>query len=149
MMRIILRRDVSGVGTTGEVIEVADGYAQNYLIPQGMAMRASDGAIAQAATMKRARDARDAEQRAAAEEVARTLVPKVITVSAKAGAGGKLYGSVTTSDVAHAVEAQAGIELDRRVLSLDEPIRELGSHSVAARLHDDVRFQIQVEVVAL
>ncbi|MEM9035259.1 MAG: 50S ribosomal protein L9 [Actinomycetota bacterium] len=147
-MRIILRSDVSGLGTTGEVLDVADGYAQNYLIPQGKAMRATDGAVAQAASMKRARDTRDAEDRAKAEEVARVLVPQVISVSAKSGAGGKLYGSVTTTEVAAAVLEQAGIELDRRTLSIDEPIRELGTHAVAARLHDSVRFQIQVEVTS-
>lgn len=147
-MRIILRSDVSGLGTTGEVLDVADGYAQNYLIPQGKAMRATEGAVAQAASMKRARDVRDAEDRSKAEEIAKVLVPQVITVSAKTGAGGKLYGSVTTTEVAAAVLEQAGIELDRRNLTIDEPIREVGTHAVAARLHESVRFQIQLEVTS-
>ncbi len=148
-MQIILRRDVKGLGTTGEILDVADGYAMNHLIPKGLAMRATSGATNQAASMKRARDLRDAQSRTAAEEVARTLVPRVISITAKTGAGGKLYGSVTTTDVAEAVAAQTGIELDRRRLHVDEPIREVGQHTVAARLHDDVVFQIQVEVTPI
>jgi large subunit ribosomal protein L9 len=145
-MDVILRSDVKGLGTAGEVLDVADGYAQNYLIPQGLAMRATTGAVAQAATMKRARDQRDSASRAAAEEIARTLVPQVIEISAKAGAGGRLFGSVTTSDVADAVKSQTGIDLDRRNLSTDDPIRETGEHHVTAKLHDDVVFMIQVHV---
>lgn len=145
-MDIILRSDVKGLGTAGEVLSVADGYAQNYLIPQGLAMRATNGAVSQAATMKRARDQRDSANRSAAEEIARTLVPQVIEIPAKAGAGGRLFGSVTTSDVAAAVKTQTGIDLDRRALSSDDPIRETGEHHVTAKLHEDVVFMIQVKV---
>jgi large subunit ribosomal protein L9 len=98
--------------------------------------------------MRRARDLRDAQDRAAAEEVARRLVPKVITITAKAGSEGRLFGSVTSSDVVDAVADQAGIDLDRRKLLLSEPIKSLGTHSVAVRLHPDVEFPVTVEVVA-
>ena len=98
--------------------------------------------------MRRARDLRDAQDRSAAEEVARRLVPKVITISAKAGSEGRLFGSVTPADVVDAVAEQAGVELDRRKLLLSDPIKSLGTHSVAVRLHPDVEFPVTVEVVA-
>lgn len=146
-MNVILRTDVSGVGKTGDIVAVSDGYARNFLVPRGLAMRASDGAVTQAGSMRRARDTRDGRDRSAAEEVAKSLVGTTITIPAKVGGAGHLYGSVTTSDVAEAVKAQTGHDLDRRNLSTDEPIREIGSHEVQARLHADVRFVISVEVV--
>lgn len=147
-MKVVLRADVAQVGKKGDVIDVAPGYARNYLMPKGLAFTATDGVERQAEAMRRSRDVRDATDRTAAEEVAKQLVPKVITVTAKAGTEGKLFGSITTSDVTEAVAAQAGIELDRRKLHLDEPIREVGTHLVPAKLHADVEFPITVEVVA-
>jgi large subunit ribosomal protein L9 len=147
-MKIILRADVEGVGKRGDICEVADGYARNFLVPKGLAMASSPKAEAQAASMRRARDARDARDRAAATDVATTLVPTVITVSAKAGGEGRLFGSVTTTDVAEAVAAQTGVELDRRQLHLDEPIKTTGTHLVMAKLHPEVEFPITVEVSA-
>ena len=147
-MKVILRSDVSGVGKRGDICDVADGYARNFLVPKGLAFRATAGVATQAASMRRSRDLRDATDRAAAEEVARTLVPKVVTITARAGAEGKLFGSVTSHDVAEAVQAQTGIEIDRRKLHLDEPIKALGTHLVPAKLHADVEFPITVEVVA-
>ena len=145
-MKVILRADVPDVGHKGDVLDVADGYARNFLVPRGLAMAASKGALAQAESMRRARAVRDARDREAAEEVASKLVPKIITVKAKAGAEGRLFGSVTSSDVAAAVHEQTGIELDRRKLHLDEPIKSVGTHQVPARLHADVEFVITVEV---
>jgi large subunit ribosomal protein L9 len=147
-MKLLLRSDVAGLGLKGDVVDVADGYGRNYLVPRGMAILASAGVERQASAMRRSRKVRDTADRSAAEDIARVLVPAVITVSARAGAEGKLFGSVTTSEVADAVHEQCGIELDRRLLHVDEPIRELGSHAVQARLHADVQFQISVEVVA-
>jgi large subunit ribosomal protein L9 len=147
-VKVILRSDVADVGNKGDIVEVADGFARNYLVPKGFALKATDGNIEQAASMRRARDVRDAKDRGAAEEVAQKLVPKVITVKAKAGAEGRLFGSVTSSDVATAVQEQTGIELDRRKLHLDEPIKSLGTHQIATRLHSDVEFAITVEVVS-
>ena len=115
-------------------------------MPKGFALKATNGNIEQAASMRRARDIRDAKDRGAAEEVASKLVPKVITVKAKAGAEGRLFGSVTSADVVAAVHEQTGIELDRRKLHLDEPIKSVGTHQVPARLHSDVEFVITVEV---
>jgi large subunit ribosomal protein L9 len=146
-VKVILRADLTDVGKKGDIVEVADGFARNYLVPKGFALRATNGNIEQAASMRRSRDVRDAKDRGAAEEIAQKLVPKVITVKAKAGAEGRLFGSVTSADVATAVQEQTGIELDRRKLHLDEPIKSLGTHQVATRLHTDVEFAITVEVV--
>jgi large subunit ribosomal protein L9 len=147
-VKVILRQDVPSVGKRGDICEVSSGYARNYLLPKQLAMVATDGAVSQAAAMRRARDLRDAQDRSAAEEVARRLVPKVITISAKAGSEGRLFGSVTSADVVDAVAEQAGVELDRRKLLLGDPIKSLGTHSVAVRLHPDVEFPVTVEVVA-
>jgi len=148
-VKVILRSDVSDVGKKGDIIDVSDGYARNYLVPKGLALRATDGNVQQAASMRRARDLRDAKDRGAAEEVARVLVPAVITVKAKAGNEGRLFGSVTTTDVATAVQEQTGIEVDRRKLQLEEPIKSVGTHQIPIKLHSDVEFAITVEVVSL
>jgi len=147
-MRVVLRTDVDGVGKKGDVLDVADGFARNYLVPKGRAFAATPGVQAQADAMRRSRDVKDARDREGAEAVARKLVPLVIKIPARAGREGRLFGSVTASDVADAVTAQSGIELDRRRLQIDEPIKALGSHEVPVKLHTDVEFRLNVEVVA-
>jgi large subunit ribosomal protein L9 len=147
-VKLILRSDVDGLGKRGDIVDVADGYGRNYLLPRGLAFVATAGAVDQAAKMRRARDLRDAHDREAAQTVATTLVPKVILVSAKAGSEGRLFGSVTTADVVDAVRAQTGIELDRRQLESDA-IKTLGQHTVTARLHADVAFPITIDVVSV
>jgi len=147
-VRVILRADVSGLGKRGDIVEVSKGYARNFLAPRSLALPATDGAAAQAAAMRRARDLKDAKDREGAEEIAKVLVARTIEIPAKVGSGGRLFGSVTTTEVAEAVASQTGIELDRRVLHLDEHIKELGTHHVVARLHADVQFPITIEVVA-
>lgn len=148
-MKVVLRSDVDGVGTAGSVVDVADGFARNHLIPRGLALRATDGTVSQAAAMARARAARDLRERETAERVAKELVTSGITIAARAGSGSHLYGSVTTSEIAAAMSARTGVEVDRRKLTLDTPIRTVGSHEVSARLHPDVSFAFNVEVVAL
>jgi large subunit ribosomal protein L9 len=145
-MKVVLRADLDNVGKKGDIIDVADGFARNFLLPKGHAIKATDGVEAQAGSMRRSRDLKDAKDREAAETVARKLVPMVIKVSAKAGAEGKLFGSVTAADVVSAVAEQAGVELDRRKVTLDDPIRSVGTHEVPVRLHSDVQFRITVEV---
>ena len=147
-MKVILRSDVSTLGKRGDILDVSDGYARNFLVPKGLAMKASAGAATQAASMRRARDLRDAQDRAAAETLATTLVPKVITVTARAGSEGKLFGSVTASDIAAAVEAQTNVVIDRRKIVLHEPIKTLGTHTVPVKLHADVEFPVTLDVVA-
>jgi large subunit ribosomal protein L9 len=147
-MKVVLRTDGENVGKKGDIVEVADGFGRNFLIPKGQALLANKGVESQAAAMRRARDVKDAADREAAESVARTLVPAVIRVEARAGADGRLFGSVTTADVVDAVDAQTGIALDRRRLHLDEPIRSVGVHEVPVKLHADVEFRLTVEVVS-
>ena len=146
-MKVILRADLKGLGKRGDIVEVSEGHARNFLLPQHKAIKATDGAVSQAKAMRRARDLRDAQDRESAQTIASALVAKVITIPAKAGSGDRLFGSVTTGDVAAAIEAQTGISLDRRKLHM-EPFKTLGQHSLSAKLHNDVEFPITVEVVA-
>lgn len=145
-MQVILRADVPDLGTTGDLVDVSDGYARNYLVPKGLAMRATEGAVKQAQSMRKARDVRDAKVRAEAEQVASRLVPQVIKIPARAGQGDKLFGSITSVDIASAVQAQADIEIDRKQIDLDQPIKTLGMHTVSAKLHPEVQFPVTVEV---
>ena len=147
-MRIVLRTDIDKVGKRGDIVDVADGYARNFLLPKGHAILASNGVTAQASAMRKARDLKDAKDRESAEVVARTLVPMVIRIPARSGSGGRLFGSVTSADVVEAVAQQAKVTLDRRRLHLDEPIKSLGIHEVPVKLHADVEFRVTLEVVA-
>ena len=146
-MKVILRADHKGLGKRGDIVDVSDGHARNYLFPKGLAITASEGAVSQAAAMRRARDLRDSQDREAAQTIAAALVAKTITIPVKAGAEGRLFGSVTAADVADAVQAQANISLDRRKLNV-EHIKTTGTYQVSAKLHSDVEFPITVEVVA-
>ena len=147
-MRIILRADVDRLGHKGDLLEVADGYARNYLLPRGLALAATTGAVAQAESMRVARGRRDAAERDAAEAVRERLGSALVRIPAQSGTDGRLFGSVTAADVADAVVAQLGVELDRKRLHLDEPIRALGVHDVTLRLHPEVEAHVSVEVVA-
>lgn len=146
-MRVVLRSDIDNVGKRGDIVDVADGFARNYLLPKGHAIVATNGVTAQANAMRRARDLKDAKDRESAELVARTLVPMVIRIPAKVGAGGRLFGSVTAADVVDAVATQTKVNLDRRKLHLEEPIKSAGTHEVPVKLHSDVEFRVTVEVV--
>ena len=147
-MKVVLRADVTGIGKRGDIVDVSDGYARNYLVPKGQAMRATAGVTAQAAAMRKARDVQDATQREGAEAIARQLVPTPVRIPVRAGAEGRLFGSVTAADVAQAVADQSGVELDRRRLVLDEPIKALGTHELTVKLHPEVEFHLTVEVVS-
>ncbi|MCC6338588.1 MAG: 50S ribosomal protein L9 [Acidimicrobiia bacterium] len=147
-MKIVLRSDVENLGTKGDLVEVRDGYARNFLVPRGLAIVATPGAERQAAAMRRNREAREVRERAAAAELAEVLGSRRIEVGARAGEGGRLFGSVTTADIAEAVAAQFDVELDRRKVGLDEPIKELGEHEMPVRLHTDVEAVLRITVVA-
>lgn len=147
-MKVVLREDVDHLGFKGEILEVADGYARNFLVPRGLAMRASKGSVAQAASMRRNRDARDRREREAAEGVATQLRGKRVEVKARAGEAGKLFGSVTAADLADAIHAQLGVDVDRRRVQLEEPIKELGDVEVAVRLHAGVDASVTIAVVS-
>jgi large subunit ribosomal protein L9 len=147
-VRVVLRDDVENVGRKGDMIEVADGFARNYLVPRGLAMKATKGVVQQAEAMRRNREAREARDREAAEAIAAQLAGRRIEVRARAGEGGRLFGSVTASDIVAAVHAQTGVELDRRDMQLAEPLKELGAADVRVKLHTDVEVSLAVDVVA-
>ena len=147
-MKIVLREDVETLGHKGDLVDVADGYARNFLVPRGLAMKATRGGIAQAEAMRRNRSAREERDRGEAQELAGKITASTIVVTAHAGEGGKLFGSITSADLAEAIAQQAGAEIDRRWIQLAEPIKELGELEVPVRLHADVTASVQVEVVA-
>lgn len=147
-MKIVLREDVEALGKRGDLLEVADGYARNFLVPRGLAIKATKGVVAQSESMRRSREVKESRDREAAQALAVQLGGQTIEVKARAGEGGKLFGSITASDVAEAVLTQTGIELDRRKVVLDEPIRELGDAQVQVRLPAEVVVAVAVVVVA-
>src|SRR5690606_12336646 len=144
-VKIVLRNDVTGVGRKGDVLDVADGYARNYLLPKGHAMVATPGVEAQAEAMRRARQVRYAAEKAEAAELAKVLGGTTVKITAKAGREGKLFGSVSSRDIANAIATQVGSAVARRNIDISEPIKSLGTHSVVARLHTEVEVAITVE----
>ena len=146
-MNLILREDIAGLGKRGDFVTVADGHARNYLLPRGLAFAATDGAIAQANAMRRRRDLREAADRDSARTVAEALAAKPLTIKAKAGNEGRLFGSVTSADIAAALAKQASVTLDRKKI-VSQPIRTVGAHTAVVRLHADVEVAIKINVVA-
>jgi large subunit ribosomal protein L9 len=146
-MKILLRHDVHGVGRRGDIVEVADGYARNFLVPGGHGIAASKGIEAQAQSMRRARDLREATDRQAAQAKATVLAGATLRVSARAGATGRLFGSVGVAEVVDAVREQKGVDLDRRAVELAEPIKEVGTFEVPVHLFGDIATSVMVEVV--
>jgi large subunit ribosomal protein L9 len=146
-MKIILREDVANLGKSGELVEVRNGYGRNYLLPQNLAVLASEKNLAQLAHERKVITAKQAKQRAGALEVAKQLGNAKVKISRKVGEQDKLFGSVTTLDIADALAA-AGVKIDRRALHLAEPIKTLGSFDVEVRLHPEVPAKVKVEVVA-
>ncbi|MCZ7529583.1 MAG: 50S ribosomal protein L9 [Acidimicrobiia bacterium] len=147
-MKVLLRDDVEHLGRKGDLVDVADGYARNYLMPRGFAMVATKGTVRQAEAMRRSREAREVREREAAEELSGRLASAPVVVTARAGEEGKLFGSITTTEIATVLTERVGVEIDRRKLELDEPIKDLGTTEVRLRLHPDVEAVISVEVVA-
>lgn len=147
-MRVVLRRDVDGVGRRGDIVDVAGGFARNFLFPGGRAIAATEGMEHQAASMRRARDQRNARDREAAMAKARVLAGATVRITARAGGKGKLFGSVSASDIAAAAREQKGVELDRHQVALAEPIKTVGTHEVPVHLFEDVGTAVMVEVVA-
>jgi large subunit ribosomal protein L9 len=146
-MRVVLHESVVGLGNRGDLVEVADGYARNSLIPKGLAQQASSGVESQAEAMKRSWRLKNAKEREAAEEIAKILVSRAIEIPARAGAEGKLFGSVTAADIAAAIQAQAGVDIDRKMVDVEDPIRSIGSHLVTVKPHAEVEFPVTVSVV--
>jgi large subunit ribosomal protein L9 len=145
-MKIILQKSVDRLGDPGDVAEVADGYARNYLIPRGLAVRAEKGAVRHAESLKRAHAVRTSAQKGDFEALAARIIQAPVVVTARAGEEGKLFGSVTAADIAEALSSQAGVPIDRRDVHLDEPIRSIGTHEVTVHLHPEVDPVITVDV---
>ena len=145
--KIILTHEVSGLGAPGDVVEVKDGYARNYLVPRGLATAWTKGAAKQIEAIRRARKSREIATLDDAKAVKDRLQAAPVVVSAKAGASGRLFGAVTTADIAEAVAAAGGPKLDRRKIEIAQAIKSLGDHTVQIRLHEDVAAQIDVRVV--
>jgi large subunit ribosomal protein L9 len=146
-MEVILREHVDNLGRRGEVVKVADGYARNFLLPRKLALLATEGNKKQIEREKVKFDAREAEEQKVAQALAERIANLDIEISRKVGETDALYGSVTSSDIAEAL-AKKGLELDRRKLVLQEPIKKLGEFSIPAKLHREVTAQVKVRVIA-
>jgi large subunit ribosomal protein L9 len=147
MIELILREDVKALGKAGEMVRVKPGYARNYLLPQGLAYEATEGNRKRIAAETKARTSRQDAERTEAERAAAALGQVALTLTGKAGEEGKLFGSITTQDLADAL-ARQGHQIDKRRIELDHPIKTLGHHTVAVRLHPEVHAEVHVSVVA-
>jgi large subunit ribosomal protein L9 len=148
-MKVLFKKDVADVARAGQVKEVADGYARNFLIPRGLAVAATASALKQVAEVEAVAARHTAEEEQAAQALKTRLEAEPVVVEAKAGTQGRLYGSVTTADVAAAIQKQLGTSVDRRNLEINDPVRQIGSYQVTARLHRGVAATVTVEVRAL
>jgi large subunit ribosomal protein L9 len=147
-MKVLLRSDVRGLGRRGDVVDVKSGYARNFLLPSGAGLAATDTMEVQAASMRKARDLRDAQSREAAETQRTAIESQSVTIAARAGTNGRLFGSVTESDVVNAIRTATGVSLDRHAIHMDEHLKEVGTATVSATLFEGVVATVTVEVVA-
>jgi large subunit ribosomal protein L9 len=147
-MKLILTSEVAGLCGPGDVVEVKDGSGRNFLVPRGLAMRATRGAEKEVALIKRAREVREVRDLGHAREIKTQLEGLSVSLQTRAGAGGRLFGSVTASDIADAVKKAGGPVLDKRRIELASPIKTVGSHQVVVRIHPEVAAKVAVDVVA-
>ncbi|HEY2174762.1 MAG TPA: 50S ribosomal protein L9 [Mycobacteriales bacterium] len=147
-MKLILTQEVTGVGAPGDIVDVADGYGRNYLVPRGFAISWTKGGEKQIAQIKRARDVREVRDLGHAKEIKGQLEALSVKLPAKAGDGGRLFGSVTAADIASAVKAAGGPDIDRRRIELSGHIKSTGTHAITVKIHPEVVASVSVEVVA-
>lgn len=147
-MKLILTQEVAGLGAPGDVVEVKDGYGRNYLVPRGFGIRWTRGAESQVASIRRAREVRDIRDLSSAQAVKGQLEGLSVRLPVRAGQGGRLFGSVTVADIAAAVKAAGGPDVDKRRIEIGNPIKTIGSHAVSVRLHPEVAATVTVDVVA-
>jgi len=145
-VKVILKEDVHNLGQAGDIKNVADGYARNYLIPQGMAMRATAGATKDFEHRQEVQARKHERMKKRSEALAQRLTAHTLRFEVKTGETGQLYGSITSSDIAEALERELDVEIDRRDIALSEPLRQVGEHFVAIRLMEEVEPQVQVIV---
>ncbi|HET7067190.1 MAG TPA: 50S ribosomal protein L9 [Nocardioides sp.] len=146
-MKIILTQEVTGLGQPGDVVEVKDGYGRNYLLPRGVAIRWTRGGEKTVEAIQRARSTRALRDQEHADQIKGRLEAGPVDVKVKAGSAGRLFGAVTTTEIAGALAVVAGEDLDRRAIALGNPIKTLGAHSVSVRLHDDVSATVALNVI--
>jgi large subunit ribosomal protein L9 len=145
-MEVLLLKDVEPLGLAGEVKRVSDGYARNYLFPKGLAVEATPGAIRQAEQRQKARTRRQAKELSEAQALAQTLDGVTVTFQARAGETDRLYGSITSANIADALEERIGGEVDKRKIDLEEPLKELGTHAVTVRLAPGAEAKVTVVI---
>ncbi|HVL33595.1 MAG TPA: 50S ribosomal protein L9 [Actinomycetota bacterium] len=148
-MKIVLTQEVRALGGPGDVVEVADGYARNYLIPRGLAQRATTGVLNQVERLRRTREIREVKNLEQAQQIASQLGSLKIRIPAKAGDTGRLFGQVTTADIAGAVSKAGGPKIDKKRLHIDAPIKSLGAHTAHLRLHPEVEAELTIEVTKI
>lgn len=146
-MKLILTSDVDPLGKRGDVVDVADGYARNFLLPRKKAIKANEGALAQAEASREARIEAERRAKEQAENIATQLVGSRVVLAAQAGDEGQLYGSVGVSDVVEGIKRFTGIELDRSQVHIAEPIKAIGLHEVQVKVHADVEFPLTLDVI--
>ncbi|HEX9854109.1 MAG TPA: 50S ribosomal protein L9 [Acidimicrobiia bacterium] len=146
-MRVILTKDVSSLGLKGDIVDVSDGYARNYLVPRSLAVKATDGAVRQAEAMRRAREENERKVKEDAENLATALIGSRVVVAARASDEGRLFGSIGSADVAEAIRKFTGVEIDRAIVAVRSPIKEIGIHEVTLKPHADIEFQITLDVI--
>ena len=146
-MKLILTHEVSRLGAPGDIVEVKDGYGRNYLMPRGFAVRWTKGAAKQIDTLKKARQSREVRDLGHAQEIRAQLEAMTVQLPVRAGDTGRLFGAVTVVDIAQAITASGGPEVDRRRIDVRQPIKSLGSHTVTVRVHDEASADVTVEVV--
>ncbi|MEU9797008.1 50S ribosomal protein L9 [Streptomyces sparsogenes] len=147
-MKIILTHEVSGLGTAGDVVDVKDGYARNYLVPRGLAIRWTKGGEKDVEQIRRGRRIREIATIEQANEVKAQLEGVKVRLKTRAGDAGRLFGSVTPADIASAIKDAGGPEVDKRRIEVGAPIKTLGAHQVSVRLHAEVAAKVGVEVIA-
>jgi large subunit ribosomal protein L9 len=147
-MKLILTQEVTGLGTPGDIVEVKDGYARNFLLPRGLAVAWTKGGEKQVASIRAARRSREIKTLDDAKQVQALLQARPVTLTAKAGANGRLFGAVTPADVAEAVVKVGGPQVDRRKVELPQAIKAVGEYTVHVRLHPEVQAKVAVKVVA-
>ena len=147
-MKVLLRSDVKGVGRRGDIVSVSAGHARNFLLPNDLAVVANDGTVAQAEVMRKAQELKAATERESARTLAASLATKVITISAKAGNEGRLFGSITSTEIVKAIFDQTGATIDRKQVQLEAPLRQLGEHVVVVELFTEVLTNMSINIVA-
>ena len=145
-MLVLLKQDVKGSGKAGDIVKVSDGYARNMLLPKGLAVEATDANIRAAEKQKERIAQKAAEDRAAAEELSEALKEKSITIKAKAGEGGRLFGAITSKDIAEAASAQLNLEIDKKKIQLDSPIKSVGTYTAILRLYSEIKGELNISV---